>query len=113
MVIWMIGQAKHYIQGQVSTPDIRELIGSVVLARGRAFSSESAQYVDMHIRPCDSVFFLFFTTGRMSSRGWKLLASSGVIGMDGDMVAAFLADAGVGVRDGRFDEEAFKGWIRS
>jgi hypothetical protein len=113
MAIWMIGQAKHYIKGQVSTPDIRELVGSVVLARSRAFSMTKDQYQDLAIRACDPVFFLFFTTGRISSYGWKLLASSGVVGMDGEMVAVFLADCNVGVQDtGDFDDKIFWKWVR-
>jgi len=113
MAIWMIGQAKHYIEAQVSTPDIRELVGSVVLARGGAFSTAEAPYADLNIRVCDPVFFLFFTTGRISSKGWKLLTASGAIGMDGAMVAALLAESGIGCVNDDFEERLFKVWVRS
>jgi hypothetical protein len=113
MEIWMIGQAKHYIEGQVSTPDIRELVGSVELARGRAFSTSNAPYPDLIIRVCDPVFFLFFTTGRISAQGWKLLTNSGVVGMDGGMVAALLAKSDVGVANGTFDANLLSDWVRT
>ena len=112
MAIWMVGQAKHYVKGQVSTPDVRELVGSVVLARSRAFSVNRNKYADLLIRACDPVFVLFFSTGRISSQGWSLLEAAGVIGMDGPMVAAMLADFRV-CTDGNneFSEEMFSRWI--
>jgi hypothetical protein len=82
-----------------------------VLARGRAFSTTHAPYTDLAVRVCDPVFFLFFTTGRISSQGWKLLLNSGVVGMDGGMVAALLAESGVGVASDKFDDTLLKNWV--
>lgn len=111
LVAWMIGQAKRYLTTGVSTPDVRELVGSIQLAKGRAYVGTSDKYRDLVIRACDPVFYLFFTTGRLSSESWNLLAQSGVVGMDGQMVASFLADREVGVEDGEFDEDIFRRWI--
>ncbi len=107
---WMVGQAKHYPNGQAATPEIRELVGSVNLAQAKAYSRDSV-HPQLDIRVCDPVFYLFFTTGTISARGWQLLDSAGVIGMDGDMVAAFLADNEIGVDAGVFDANAFAVWI--
>jgi hypothetical protein len=109
--VWMVGQAKHYQAIQSGTPDIRAVVGSIDLARGKAFGSANDKYPDLDIRVCDPVFYLFFTTGDISTDGWQLLDQSGVIGMDGQMVAAFLADHAVGQSGGRFDPHAFEAWL--
>ncbi|HYG97623.1 MAG TPA: restriction endonuclease [Terriglobales bacterium] len=110
--VWLIGQAKHYTKGQVSTPEVRDLVGAVNLAKGHAFGSgEDDKYKNLAVRVCDPVFYLFFTTGRLSANSWTLLERSGVIGMDGQMLSAFLADHAVGVADGRFDEPSFREWL--
>jgi len=115
---WMVGQAKHYLNIKVATPDIRDLVGAVYLGRSKAFGgSEVDKYKELDIRVCDPVFMLFFTTGEISQNGWALLKRSGVIGMDGEMVAAFLADKGVGVAiNGSskvFDSTKFISWLTS
>jgi hypothetical protein len=51
------------------------------------------------------------TTGTFSSNAWRLLKSSGIIGMDGEMVAAFLADRGAGLSAKQFDFDSFIRWI--
>lgn len=108
--IWLVGQAKHYQKIQVATPDIRELVGSVELARHKAFSKHDS-YPDLNILPCDPIFRLFFTTGNISSDGWSLLENSGVIGMDGLMVSAFLCDREVGFEGKDINSILFKKWI--
>jgi hypothetical protein len=110
--VWLIGQAKRYPSGQVATPEIRELVGSVELARAAAFSRVDSAYPDLRLRLCDPVFFLFFTTGTISAPGWRLLHASGVVGMDGGMLAAFLADQGIALTDqGLFDDALFDAWL--
>lgn len=109
--VWMVGQAKHYFEGKVSTPAIRELVGAVMLASKHAFGSADDKYQELTIRACDPVFYLFFTTGRLTSNSWKLLDRSGAIGMDGEMLGSFLADRGVGMEAGRFDRALFDSWL--
>jgi hypothetical protein len=111
LAVWMVGQAKHYDSVQGGTPDIRAVVGAVDLARGNAFGSANDQYSDLDIRVCDPIFYLFFTTGSISANGWHLLERSGVIAMDGEMVAAFLADRGVGWQQDAFDADAFRAWV--
>jgi len=111
LAVWMIGQAKRYQATRVSTPDIRELVGSIELARSGAYGDGPEKYGDLELRACDPVFYLFFTTGRLSANSWRLLRRSGVVAMDGQMVASFLADREIGVVSGEFDGAKFKQWV--
>ncbi|WP_161599360.1 restriction endonuclease [Arthrobacter luteolus] len=109
--VWMVGQAKHYQKTQVSTPDLRELVGSVQLARAKAFADGGVALRDLDMKVCDPVFYLFFTTGTISRDGYRLLDTSGMISMNGAQIAAFLADNGVGMIDGVFETATASAWI--
>ncbi|BCW83955.1 hypothetical protein NicSoilE8_16280 [Arthrobacter sp. NicSoilE8] len=111
--VWMVGQAKHYQKTQVSTPDLRELVGSVELARAKAFADGGVALHGLDLRVCDPIFYLFFTTGTISRDGYKLLDASGMVSMNGAQVAAFLADNDIGVVDGVFDPAAALHWLRA
>lgn len=110
--VWMVGQAKHYQSSVVSTFDIRDLVGAVELAKARAYGIGESKYPDLAIRVCDPVFYIFITTGRMSSATWRLLQRSGMIGMDGQMVAGFLAEHGIGIKHGKFAQQLMKQWLK-
>lgn len=109
--IWLVGQAKHYIKTQSGTSEIRELVGALTLARAGAFGSKNPPYENLNIRVGDPVFALLITTGTLSSHAWRLLDRSGIIAMDGEMLAAFLSDRGVAQEGGSFDAELFYGWL--
>jgi hypothetical protein len=109
--VWMVGQAKHYQATKVSTPDLRELVGSVELARAKAFADGGVALKDLDMKVCDPVFYLFFTTGAISRDGYKLLEASGMVSMNGAQVAAFLADNEIGVSGGVFNETAARSWL--
>lgn len=113
LIVWMLGQAKHYKKNRISTIQVRELVGAVELAKSHAFGSDEDQYIELRLRPCDPIFYLFFTTGVFSSYSWKLIERSGVIGMDGEMLAAVLADEEVGLKDENFDQATFRSWVKS
>ena len=110
--VWIVGQAKHYKNNTVSTFEIRDLVGAVELAKGKAFGSAGEKYRELNMRVCDPVTYLFITTGAMTENSWRLIRNSGVAGMDGEMVASFLADRCIGVRDGTYSDESFHGWLR-
>ena len=115
--IWLVGQAKHYRTVKVATPDLRELVGSVRLASVRAFADlDPDKYPDLRIRVADPVFMLFFTTGRISIDGWQLVKKSGIVAMDGEMLAAFLADHDIAIIDEQgtrqFSKDAFFEWLK-
>ncbi|GAI46185.1 unnamed protein product, partial [marine sediment metagenome] len=115
--IWLVGQAKHYRTVKVATPDLRELVGSVNLATARTFADlDPNKYADLQIRVADPVFMLFFTTGKISIDGWQLITKSGIVAMDGEMLAAFLADHNIAIADEdgakRFSRDAFFEWLK-
>lgn len=111
MTIWLIGQAKHKLVTQVSTPDLRDLVGSIELLKAGTHVSRYPQIGEHKVRICDPIYYLFFTTGRISADAWKLIDKSGIIGMDGEMISAFLSDQEVGAEDGFFKPEAFRSWV--
>jgi hypothetical protein len=109
--IWLVGQAKNYHASQVSTKEIRELVGSVNLARSKTYARSKDPLADLEMRTCDPVFFLFFTTGSISKDAFNLLSKAGIVAMDGDQLAVFLADHGVGLGpDKRFSGDIFRAW---
>jgi hypothetical protein len=109
--VWMVGQAKHYPRGKVSTPELRELVGSVQLARSGASADGGVALAGFRPRVCDPIVYLFFTTGQISRDGRRLLDESGVVGMDGEQLAIFLSDNKVGAPTGTFDASAAGAWI--
>lgn len=112
--VWLVGQAKHFQKGPVSTLNIRELVGAVILARTRTFSTRpEARYSDLIIRPSDPVFCLFVTTGEFSNDALALIEKTGVIAMDGRMVATFLSERGIGIDNGAFNSPTMTTWIGS
>ena len=110
MHIWLVGQAKCYSSSRVSTSEVREFVGSVNLARMKIFSGASNPLEELHMRAYDPVFLLFFTTGSISKNASCLLRRAGVVSMDGQQLAIFMADRGVGIVDGSFELEAFRNW---
>lgn len=105
--LWLIGQAKNYPIRPIQTAHIRELVGSVELARtGGAIHT----WKGLRLRPFDAVIQLLFTTGSFSSGSRRLLESSGIISMTGDQLAVFVADAGIGIdaETGSFDATSFR-----
>jgi hypothetical protein len=109
--VWMVGQAKHYQKTQVATPDLRELVGSIQLAKAKAFADGGVALQGLDMKVCDPVFYLFFTTGTISRDGYVLLKESGMNYMNGSQVATFLADNGIGMIEGRFDDVSARAWI--
>ena len=105
--VWLIGQAKHYPTSAIQTAHLRELVGSVELARtGGAIH----QWEGLSLRPFDATLMLIFTTGRFSAGAHQLLAQSGMLAMDGAQLATFLCDASVGFADdgSGFDPDLFR-----
>lgn len=112
MSMWLIGQAKHVGGSPVGTSTIRELVGAVQLARSRAFSGTRTTFGDLEVRPCDAVVCALFTTGGVSTHVWRLIQRSGVLAMDGEMLAAFMAEQEVGVdTDAGFSPDGLARWV--
>lgn len=109
---WIIGQAKHYKKTVAGTPELRDLFGAIELAKARVTNPLGTESDQDQVRIADPILYLFVTSGRISSRARSLLSSSGVYGVDGEMLSTFLSDHAVGVdANGQFDSRIFKGWI--
>ena len=108
----MIGQAKNYVDGTLSTSVLRELIGTVAMLRSPL--ADRRQYPNLIIRTCDSVFHVLVTTGRLSAEVWKDIDRHGAIGIDGEMLASFLASRKVATTDeNTFDRAKLFEWLTS
>ena len=90
--IWLVGQAKQFGRTQAGTREIRDLVGAVELGRSGTFSTEASPYPNLKLRACDPVFAMLVTGGTLSGRAWSLIRKSGVIGIDGELLATFLVD---------------------
>ncbi len=113
IAVWVVGQAKHYPDTAIATGDIRQLVGSVELARAKVFVGNIDPLSDLTVRLCDPVIYLFVTTGRFSRDSLHLLSRSGVLAFDGLQIGQFLADHGVGIVGDAFDPVAFDNWLAS
>lgn len=113
MFVWIVGQSKHYPQTKVSTAEIRELVGSVELARAKVFAGAKDPLDELKVRLCDPIIYMFFTTGSFTRDSKELLSRSGVLSFEGMQISQFLADHGVGIVGGVFDHAAFVLWLNS
>ena len=95
-VIAIAGQAKHYPNRSVSSPEIRELVGSIQLARARAFAGNENLFPDMQPRVTDPVVALFITSGGYTRDALLLAMASGVVVKRGVDIANLLADEAIG-----------------
>lgn len=114
MQIDFIGQAKHYPNRTLQSSTVRELVGSLELARSRHFSSGKFKLLeDLSLKSFSPVFALLITTGRVSSGAREVAEKSGIIIRSGEQIATYLADLGVGIvpTTGEFSEVEFIDWM--
>jgi hypothetical protein len=112
--IWIVGQAKHYKRLVSGTPELRDLFGSIELAKaGVTNPVDPVQKLD-RVKIADPVIYMFITSGKISKIARSLLAASGVFGVDGRMVETFLSDHGVALDpNGVVDAADFNRWVDS
>jgi restriction endonuclease Mrr len=109
---WVLGQAKQYA-GVVSTPELREFIGSAELSKYGIFADGGKALSGFTAKPYDPLFLFFLTTGSLSKDAWLLASSTGIRVFDGELVAALLADNSVGCDGPNFSTTTFLGWVAS
>ena len=109
--IWLVGQAKRYTNAPTGTPVIRDLVGAVTLAKAGGLSTATSPFPGLTIRVSDPVFLMLMTAGTLSTRAWNLAARSGVIAIDGEILAAFLVDRVRGLGDSPQAMD-FRNWLR-
>lgn len=110
------GQAKHYPTGSVGTATVRELIGSLSLARSGTFSSTTDAFKALALKPFNPVLPVLITTGTLTSGATRLSSEAGIVARGGAQLSAFLADKGVGMRivagaAPTFDQTEFEAWL--
>jgi hypothetical protein len=114
--VTIVGQAKHRPKDTLYPDTVRELVGSMSLARNETFSKTGIDLFDrIKLTPFGPMVALLFTTGQISSGAEALAHEAGLITMDGYQLAVFLADCAVGLveRDGEkvFSPDAFREWL--
>ena len=109
--IWLVGQAKQFIATNVGTPELRDFLGAVTLARSGISSTKISPVPSLDIRLCDPVFSMVVTGGSFSARAWTLISQSGIIAIDGELLSAFLADRSAGPGE-EPELTAFRSWIQ-
>jgi hypothetical protein len=109
------GQAKHYPTRPIGPEMIRELVGSIALARHKVFTANEEMFDDLELLPFNPLVAVFFTTGRFTGGATELAEKSGVIAKSGEQLAVFLADRGIGMNDDngvmKFDKTRFHHWL--
>lgn len=114
LTVWLIGQAKQFSTSQVATFDLRELVGSIELARSKAYGLAGDRYPDLDLKVADPVIALFFTSGQVSREARILARRSGVLMVDGEALAHLLAHAQIGFDDdGNFDPVLFRDLVQA
>lgn len=109
--MWLAGQAKQ-VSNPVGTGDIRELVGSVRLARAGTKARGSRGMESFQPRVSDPVLSLFFTTSFFTAEAASLLDAAGIARMNRSQLAEFLADNSVGVdSSGAFDHNTAVSWL--
>lgn len=114
MQIDFIGQAKHYPTRTIQPSTVRELVGSLELARSRHFSSEKFKLLeDLSLRSFSPVFALLLTTGKVSAGARQVAEKSGIVIRSGEQLATYLADLGVGIDPitCEFSDARFASWM--
>lgn len=112
LMIWLVGQAKHYFSTPISTHVLRELFGSVELARAKIFAGKKDPHAELKIRAGDPVYYMLITSGEVSADSWEIVSRSGMILMDRSMIALTLSDKGIGMKGNIFCADDLKSWIR-
>ena len=109
------GQAKHYPNSAVGPAVLRELIGSISLARYSVFTTDVEIFDDLGLLSFNPLVAMLFTTGTFTRGSQEIASKAGVIARSGIQLAAFLAERGIGIaNDGRqyeFSDEIFDEWL--
>jgi restriction endonuclease Mrr len=112
------GQAKHYPTRSLNPDVVRELVGAISLARTKTFSKDNIDVLDgVYLKPFSPLLALLFTTGGITSGAAHLATEAGIIARNGEQLAVFLADKGIGMVQSNgvqsFSHDAFVDWLNS
>lgn len=77
-VIWVLVQAKHYNKEKICSRDIREFVGSGVLAKYNIYAVGSEKYKALRLRPLGPTALMFVTSGEVKRTAYILASKSGI-----------------------------------
>ena len=80
-------QAKHYSECEVDSADIREFIGSVILAKLKAYALKNNPYPQLEIRRFTPIQLVYLTTGRVKRTASMLCKKAGVLVISADFLS--------------------------
>jgi hypothetical protein len=110
-----VGQAKHYPDRTVGPSVVRELVGSISLARHQVFTRGPNFLEDLGLLALNPLLAMLFTTGRFTTGALDLARKSGLMIRSGEQLALFLAERGVGIIQvagaPTYCEDAFSNWL--
>ena len=112
----LAGQAKHYPTRPVGTATVRELIGSISLARTKTYSNDSVElFENVPVKPFSPMMAMLFTTGEFTNGAKHLCDAAGVVAKNGAQLSVYLAEKGVGIEGqgdtSKFSLAAFMSWL--
>ena len=81
--IRFVGQAKHYPNSSIGTAIVRELVGSVDLARFKTYSIDTDPFENINIKPFSPLVILLITSGTFTSGAIDLALRAGIIAKNG------------------------------
>jgi len=110
-----VGQAKHYPDRPVGPSAVRELVGSISLARHQVFTRDPEFLEDLGLLALNPLLAMLFTTGWFTRGALELARKAGVMIRSGEQLALFLAERGVGVVQvsgaPTYCPDAFSSWL--
>jgi hypothetical protein len=110
--LFIIGQAKHYPSARLGPTIIREVLGSVQLAKHELFYSSDSPLENFNIKPYSPVMSMIFTTGDFTKNAEVLAKKTGTIIKNGQQLATFLTERGIGIdSNSQFSRQLFKDWL--
>ncbi len=110
-----LGQAKHYPKNKLGPSAVREMVGSLELARSRNFSSgKFTSLDDLSLTSFGPVLAMLISTGPVTEGARRVAKAAGVMLKSGEQLATYLADLEVGLNEeGQFSAELFGTWIKA
>lgn len=112
--LFIVGQAKHYPSTRLGPTIIREVLGSVQLAKHELFYSSNSPLENFNIKPYSPVMTMIFTTGEFTKNAESLAEKTGTIIKNGQQLATFLTERGIGIdENSNFSKDLFQKWLDS
>ncbi len=91
-LITYLVQAKHYKKEKVGSFEIREFVGSTVLAKNKIYAVLDKKYNDLDIKIFSPIVYLYITSGEVKYTAKLLAKRSGIILLTSDTIFSVLCN---------------------